>query len=128
MDSKIIGQVGEKVAVNFLEKKGFEILDRNYKFQIPGSPQKAEIDIIAKKNGLISFIEVKASLKQGFSEIFAPEDRVNFWKRKKIKSAAESWLNKNKIPLDSKWQINVIAVVIDAETRKASIKLFKNIV
>ena len=127
MQSKEIGQLGEKIAEKHLIKKGFSILDKNYPFSIPGSPQLAEIDLIAKKDGSISFVEVKTSLEESLKQAFSPEDRVNFWKRKKIRQAAESWLNKNKIPLDSKWQVDVMSVTIDAQEKKARIRLFPNV-
>ena len=48
------GALAEKLAATFLQKKGFTILEHNYRYQ------KAEIDIIAKKNNLLVFVEVKA--------------------------------------------------------------------
>ena len=59
MSTKEIGSLGEKIAQEYLKNKGYQILDRNYSFRIPASPQKGEIDIIAKKEDIISFIEVK---------------------------------------------------------------------
>ena len=134
MNTKELGNLGENLAQKFLKDKGYKILDKNYSFRIPGSPQKGEIDIIAKKGDLISFVEVKTlrqaqgkSLRQSRGEPFSPEDKVDFRKRKKIIKTAEYWLTKNKIPLDSKWQINIIAVTIDLSNKKAKIKYFKNI-
>jgi len=113
-----IGKTGEEIAVKFLKEKGYQILDRNYRFQIPGDLQRGEIDIVAKKRDTICFVEVK-TLKDPKIEIF-PEEKVNFSKTKKLILTAESWLIKNKIPLNSKWQIDVISVLIKGKEKKIS--------
>ena len=48
------GEIGENIAVKFLMKHGFSILDRNY------TKKWGEIDIVAEKDNKISFIEVKS--------------------------------------------------------------------
>jgi putative endonuclease len=80
--------------------------------------QRGEIDIVAKKGDTICFVEVK-TLKDPKIEIF-PEEKVNFSKTKKLILTAESWLIKNKIPLNSKWQIDVISVLIKGKEKKIS--------
>ena len=130
MTTKNMGVFGEKIAEKYLKQKGFEILDRNYSFRIPGNPQKGEIDIIAKKKDSIIFIEVKA-LTQNSGERFSaflPEDRVNFSKQKKLIKTAESWLSKKKISFKSKWQIDVLAVMIDFDNKKAKVRHLENAV
>ena len=134
MSSRQIGNFGERIAENYLKEKGYQILDKNYSFRIPGNPQKGEIDIVVKKDDIISFIEVK-TLRQGLrlssaecpqGEPFSPEEKVNFSKQRKLVKTAESWLMKKKIPLNSKWQIDVISVRI--EKGKAKIWHFPNAV
>jgi putative endonuclease len=115
---KKLGKIGEEIAAEFLRKKGYKILDRNYKFQIPGDLQRGEIDIVAKNKDTICFVEVK-TLKDPKIEIF-PEDKINFSKRKKLIATAQSWLIKNKIPLNSKWQIDIISVEIKGGETKIS--------
>jgi len=120
--SKKVGKIGEEIAVKFLKEKGYKILDRNYRFQIPGDLQRGEIDIVAKKDDTICFVEVK-TLKDPKIEIL-PEEKINFSKKQKLIATAESWLIKNKIPLDSKWQIDVISVKI--KNGKTKIFHFEN--
>jgi putative endonuclease len=79
---KEIGKIGEKIAEDFLKKKGYQILDRNYKFQIPGDLQRGEIDIVAKKEDVICFVEVK-TLKNPKIEIL-PQEKINFYCRKLV--------------------------------------------
>ncbi|MBV9159572.1 MAG: YraN family protein [Candidatus Kaiserbacteria bacterium] len=51
-----IGDMGESIAAQYLERKGFRIIDRNY------LKPWGEIDIIAEKSGIIHFVEVKMEL------------------------------------------------------------------
>ncbi len=127
MNSKQLGNLGEKIAGNYLKNKGYKILDKNYFFRIPENPQKGEIDIVAKKSDMISFIEVKTLTQngRGLSSAISPEEKVNFSKQRKLVKTAESWLVKKKIPLNSKWQIDVIAIEINLD-KKAKISYFEN--
>ena len=127
MNPKQTGIWGEKIAENYLKKKGYQILGKNFSTNFSSGPQRGEIDIIAKKENIITFIEVK-TLGQAQGEFFRPEDKVNFWKQRKIIRAAEFWLMKKKIPLDSRWQIDVVAVKIDSGSKLAKIQHFKNAV
>jgi len=129
MGKREIGDLGEKIALNYLKNKGYQILDKNYSFKIPGNPKKGEIDIIAQKSDIISFVEVKTLRLAPFAQgkPFLPEDKVNFQKQRKIIKAAESWLMKKKISLNSKWQIDVVSIVVDLNLKKARISHFKNI-
>lgn len=122
MNTKILGNFGEKIAEDYLKKKGYRILDRNFQFKIAGN-LRGEIDIIAEKKGIISFIEVK-TLQSNYIQ---PEDKVNFLKQKKLIKSAEIWLIKNKIPLDKKWQIDIISIKTNLFLKKAKIRHFKNI-
>lgn len=122
MNTKDLGILGEKIAEDYLKNRGYKILDRNYSFRISGSPQKGEIDIIAEKEDIITFFEVK-TLKN--SHNFFPEEKVNFQKQRKLIKTSESWLMEKKIPLNTKWQIDVIAVEI-SQNNKARLRHFKN--
>jgi len=125
MGPKKIGILGEKIAQEHLKNKGYQILDRNYSFRIPGSPQKGEIDIVVKKEDTIHFIEVKTLRNR--ATLIQPEEKVNFRKQRKIMKTAESWLMKKKLPLNSKWQIDVISIKIDPSGKRAKIRHFENI-
>src|SRR3989338_4950572 len=58
-DKRVLGDMGENVACMFMMKHGFEIIERNY------LRKGGEIDIVAKKNGGIRFIEVKSVKHEG---------------------------------------------------------------
>lgn len=94
-----IGRLGEDIAVKYLEKKRYRILDRNFEKQI-GSMKFGEIDIVARKDKTIVSCEVKAlSAEKGFS----PEQKVDFRKIEKITKMAEIWLDKHKKRQDTMW-------------------------
>lgn len=129
MDSKKIGNLGEKVAINYLKKKDYQILDKNYSPKWISGPIRGEIDIVAKRENIISFIEVKTLASENSSKTafyFSPEEKVNFPKQRKLIKIAENWLMEKKIPLDSRWQIDIISIKIDLDTKKAKIGHFKN--
>ena len=75
-----LGKFGEELAVDFLEKNGYEILETNWVFD------KAEIDIIAQKNGILAVVEVKTRSSIDFG---LPQD---FVKPKKIQLLLKSML------------------------------------
>jgi len=119
-----LGQFGERIAEDFLKRKGYKILDRNFFVRSAFGPKTGEIDIVAKKDDAISFVEVKTVLASSVS----PEQKVNFQKQRKLIKMAQIWLMKNKIPLNKKWQIDIIAIKIDLNIKKAKIRHFKNAV
>lgn len=129
MNSKQLGALGEKIALNYLKNKSYQILDKNYSPKFISGPRKGEIDIVVKKNNIISFVEVKTLTKTSGEQlsVISPEDKVNFFKKRKIIKMAEFWLMEKKIPLDSKWQIDVMAIKIDSNLKKAKINYFSNI-
>jgi len=131
MNAKQLGIFGEKIAEDFLKKKGYTILDKNYSPRFVSGPQRGEIDIVAKKKGVINFIEVKTLTVQnrgGPASAISPEQKVDFLKQKKLIKTAESWLMEKKIPFDNKWQIDIISIKVDLTEKKAKIRHFKNAV
>jgi len=124
MTSKELGKIGENVACDYLKNNGYRILDRNY-VKLWDDKTKGEIDIVARKNKVISFIEVKTMVD---NPDFFPEDKVNYRKQKKLTKLAQSWLSENKVPLDSAWQIDAVSVIVDAQTKKAKFEYFENVV
>jgi len=125
MNTKELGFLGEKIALDYLKEKGYKILDKNYAPRFISGPLRGEIDIVAKKDDIVSFIEVKTLTS---NKIISPEEKVNYQKQRKILKIAENWLMEKKIPLESPWQIDVIAIKTDLNNRKAKIRHFKNAV
>lgn len=86
MKNKILGKKGEDYTAKYLKMRGYEILERNY--LVKGS----EIDIIAKKDDEIHFIEVKTRTGETFG---SPADAVDFRKQKHIIHGAKFYILKN---------------------------------
>lgn len=124
MNTKHLGRLGEDIAVKYLKKKGYKILQRNFERKTSRF-LKSEIDIVAKRDNIISFIEVK-SLRNG--EFIAPEQKVGPRKKRKLIRTGEAWLIKNKVPIDSKWQIDIISIIFDLGGRSTKLSHFENIV
>jgi putative endonuclease len=125
MDSKKLGILGEKIAENYLRKKGYKILEKNYSPSFISGPNIGEVDLIAKKQDVIVFVEVK-TLKENYLQDFSPEMKVNYQKQRKIIKTAQSYVLAKKLFSETKWQIDVISIIVDFEKRKAKIKHFEN--
>ena len=81
--SKFLGVKGEVVAKEHLESIGYKIIELNYKNKI------GEIDIVAKDEKTIVFVEVKARQSAYFG---LPREAVNYYKQQKIRNAAIGYL------------------------------------
>jgi putative endonuclease len=117
-----IGEIGEDIAVKHLVKHFFEILDRNYR------KKWGEIDIVAQKNDILHFIEVKTVSHETTSEEARPEENVHLWKRQRLARAIKTYLLENKVPDEIEWQVDVMAIFLDFKIRKAKIRLTENII
>lgn len=93
---RVFGSKGEDIAVDFLKKKGYKIIQRNYKTPL------GEADIIAKDNKTIVFIEVKARTSDAFGQ---PFEAVNHRKQEKLKKIALYYLKHNKIELQVRFDV-----------------------
>ncbi|MGL4483889.1 MAG: YraN family protein [Anaerovoracaceae bacterium] len=83
MNKQIFGKFGESVATEYLKGLGYSILSRNFR------GKAGEIDIIAKKDGLLLFIEVKSRRSLSFG---IPSQAVNREKQKHIYAVAAEYL------------------------------------
>lgn len=150
MGTKELGDLGEKIACEYLVKKGYKILGKNYRISF------GEIDIIAKKRlaplnkisqilsppraGLfnwvkrlfdkndetIHFIEVKTAI--GSNNGFSPEERVNYKKQIKLRQLAEIWMGKRGFLKDYPYQIDVMGISISPDSNKEKINYLENVV
>ncbi|NWF87873.1 MAG: YraN family protein [Ignavibacteriaceae bacterium] len=107
--TKIFGNEGEELAVEFLVNKGYQIIKRNYRYG------KGEIDIIAKdpnEEGLV-FIEVKSRKNLDFGY---PEESVTKNKIKQLKRIAELYLYENNVR-EILCRFDVISILIIANEK-----------
>lgn len=103
------GNLAEQLAADFLEKKGYKILVKNFRYQ------KAEIDIIASFENLIIIVEVKARGSDIFME---PQEAVTKKKIKSLVMAADFFMRDRN--LDQEVRFDIIAVLPD-ERKKLQI-------
>lgn len=102
MDNKRkIGAEYEACAAEFLQQKGYRILERNFRCR------QGEIDLIAQKGEFLCFVEVKYRKSAAFGH---PEEAVSYTKQAKIRRVAEFYLVYRKLPMDSPCRFDVIAV------------------
>lgn len=118
MTNKTIGKYGEQLAKNFLIKKGFKILELNYRYS-----RLAEIDIIAKKNNTIHFIEVKTRTQNYFGE---PLEAINQTKLKSIYKCALFYMQ-NMAKKVEKYQIDAIGIIL-SKNNEPDITYIENLV
>jgi putative endonuclease len=115
-----LGTIGEKIAADFLVRKGFKILDKNYKNS--SGYRLGEIDIIAKDPvlGEIVFVEVKTRDYQKYGQTL-PEENITYSKLKKLQKIANAYLLKKKWR-DKPFRFDAISIWLDLTSKKAKIK------
>lgn len=97
-----IGKEGEDLAAEHLKKKGYRILERNYK------KPWGELDIVAQYGNEAVFVEVKTQNK-GNKFFIRPEENITPFKQKQLIKSAKAYLA-FKRGLDKHWRIDVVAV------------------
>jgi len=99
-DHNELGKKGEELAIDFLVKAGYKILEKNYRFQ------KAEVDIIALKGPVLAIAEVKTRSTDYFGN---PQDFVNPKKIKLLLSAIDNYVVEK--DLDVEVRFDIIAII-----------------
>ncbi|ARV09563.1 hypothetical protein BTO05_07880 [Winogradskyella sp. PC-19] len=95
-----LGKKGEQLAVDFLLKDDYEIVERNYRFE------KAEVDIIAQKKDILAIVEVKTRSTTDFGN---PQDFVKPKQIKNLVKAVDEYVTVN--DLDVEVRFDIIAIV-----------------
>jgi putative endonuclease len=126
-ENRKTGNLGEDIACRYLVKKGFTIMERNY------LRKWGEIDIVAKKNELIHFIEVKSvscEISVSLSpetDTYRPEENVHPEKLKRLSRVIQTYLLEKNISHET-WQFDVITVYIDRKSLISRVILLENII
>lgn len=114
MDKGAVGQLAEKLAASSLIEKGYQILERNFRNRY------GEIDIVAKDQNILVFVEVKA--KTGL-EFGLPEEMINRAKLNKVKNMATIYMKGATLPC----RIDVVAVVLSPEGNLVRLTHYENV-
>lgn len=94
-----LGKKGEDLAVQFLIKKGYEILETNYRYV------KAEVDILAKKGNILAAVEVKTRSTPEFGD---PQDFLKPQQIKRLVKAVDYFVNQRDLEVDVRFDIVAI--------------------
>ncbi|MCX6751242.1 MAG: YraN family protein [Candidatus Nomurabacteria bacterium] len=134
-ETQKIGEIGENIAVRFLMKHGFSILDRNY------TKKWGEIDIIAEKTNKIYFIEVKSVSRETLNTFIPksyndsddryehrPEDNMHPWKLKRLSRTIQTYLLNKNIDEEKEWQVDLLVVYLCQKEKKARVKVVSDII
>lgn len=143
-----VGALGEELVVMFLVKRGYKILHRNFR------KPWGELDVVAKKNRVIHFVEVKSLSTQlnvsdetisqetsGGEDVSScvirsvsskdkmrPEEHVHARKIKRLGHIIQTYLRVEHVSFETKWQFDLATVLLDAEKKKAKINLMEDII
>lgn len=104
-----LGKLGEELAVEYLQKNNYEILETNYVFL------KAEIDIIAKKDNILAVVEVKTRSTLDFG---LPQDFVKPKKIQLLVKAVNEYVIANDLDVDVRFDI----IAVHREGKKFNIE------
>lgn len=106
--NKVFGAFGESLAVEYLSKNGYKVLERNFRCRI------GEIDIIAIQEDTVAFIEVKTRSSEKFG---MPSEAVSLTKQNRMVKTALYYMQKNKL-LDHMCRFDVIEIIVDEDNSK----------
>lgn len=141
-DKQKIGELGESLAVMFLMKQGFRVIERNY------TKKWGEIDIVATKDNRLYFIEVKSVSHETNSENldpgaynvsyetdngldgdnYRPEDNMHPWKLQRLSRTIQTYLLSKNVSEDLEWQLDLFVVKIDMNRKIGQIKIVSDII
>ncbi|MDD2870393.1 MAG: YraN family protein [Candidatus Gracilibacteria bacterium] len=116
MTTKQTGDKGEVIAIKYLQKNGYNILDSNFKFGRFG-----ELDLIAKKDDLTIFFEVKYRNNDSYG---IPEESIIPNKLRKCKKTIEYYVVKNRLDFE---QIRFDVITIMKGDTSYKVKHYKNV-
>ena len=111
------GAIGEKIALSYLKKNNFKILSRHF------TSRWGELDIVAKKDEKIHFIEVKTRIGEKKGK---PYEAVNYFKIKALRRVIDYYLFKNKF-FNFKLSLDVVSIVLNDDLSLKETNFYENI-
>jgi len=97
-----LGILGERLAARYLERLGYEVVDRNYRFG------RREIDLIVRRGDVVAFVEVKTRSGDGYGH---PLEAVTALKRREVERVAIRWQHRNGQP-SQQFRFDAVGVLI----------------
>jgi putative endonuclease len=118
MERRETGILGEKIASNYLKKRGYRILESNYRCR------EGEIDLVARHKDYLVFIEVRTKRSLAFG---TPEESITAAKKEKLRTVAARYRQSHH-DLPQLWRIDFVAIELDSKDRALRIELIENAV
>jgi len=116
MLNKKLGQIGEQTAAEFLQGRGYKVIEKNF------HTRYGEIDLVCRYKKQLVFVEVKTRSSRLFGY---PEEAITPAKLQKISQAAELYLEKKNLSV--RWRIEVVAILINHRQQSLNIQHLTNI-
>jgi len=113
-----LGEEGEQVACKMLWRRGYRILQRNYRHG------RGEIDIVAEKQGRVHFVEVKTRSSESLGP---PEERVDGAKRDHLRRTARAYLDAFHAAPPAGVQFDVVAQVLDGQGKPREQQMLEDV-
>ena len=113
-----LGRLGERLAAQHLEERGYRIYERNYR-----CPQ-GEIDLVAGEGGQLVFVVVRSRRGEAYG---TPEESVGPAKQRKLLEVAQAYLSERGCG-DVAWRVDVVGVQFSPKGRFKGIRLTRNAV
>jgi putative endonuclease len=107
-----LGRWGEGRAARFLERRGWTVLARNYRFG------RREVDLVVRRGDVVAFVEVKTRAGRGFG---MPQEAITALKRREIEAVATDFLFRYRLDGVSV-RFDAMAIEVDRELRVARVE------
>ncbi len=116
MKRKALGALGEKRAAEFLKKRGYRILETNFRCR------EGELDIISRDKDCLVFVEVRTRSSADFG---TPEESITRAKKEKLVAVALAYLQTHR-NLPESWRFDVVAVEVGRQGETIRIEVIEN--
>ena len=115
MKRRETGILGEKIAINFLRKRGYRILETNYRCHY------GEIDIVARQKDCLAFIEVRTKKSLVFD---SPEESITRTKKEHMRATANHYLQTHG-NVSPSWRIDMVAIELNQADKPLRVELIE---
>lgn len=118
MKRKETGDLGEKLAGDFLRERGYILIENNYRCT------EGEVDIVARHGNDLVFVEVRTKRSRVFG---SPEESITPAKQEKLRTVAVRYLETHE-NLPESWRIDVVAIELNRNNKPSRIEVIENAV
>ena len=115
-----LGRYGEELARKFLQKKGFKLIEKNFK-----TPRWGEIDLVMRDGDTIVFVEVKARSGSAAALFGGPLGAINYHKMQAIRRAAQFFLSSKNLNQEAA-RLDAVSIIVP-DSGEPKIEHFPNI-